>query len=219
MEQTAASKSAELVRSAKLPFSEKLAFTAAASRISDHLVLSESFADPGLEVVKLFNLAIADRVFDRYALAGGMAVEYYGAPINTVEAVFLVIFPGTAGGLLDPSSFFEFFKRRGAHTVGEYLVFHGLKFQMIPANSALNSEALQKADSVSEKGTPFFVVALEHLIALKLDAWRYKDRLHINHLLDSKVNVDEAKLFSILERYKLTERWKQLLAARAVNQS
>jgi hypothetical protein len=90
-----------------------------------------------------------------------------------------------------------------------------MKLQMIPANRPLDTEALQAAVSVSEKGVPFFVVALEHLIALKLGAWRYKDRLHVNHLLDSGVALHEARLSQILERHQLTQRWEQLLAERA----
>ena len=207
-------KKAELVRSAKLPFSQKLALSAAVGRIGDQSTLAESFADPVLEIIKLFNQAIKQQVFDRYALAGGLAVEYYGAPINTVDADFLVFFPETSSGLLDPSGFFDFFRRQGARTDGEYLVLHESKFQLIPANTPLDTEALQSASSVSEKGTPFFVVTPEHLIALKLRAWRYKDRLHINHLLDSDVALDEVRLLSILQRHQLQARWQQLLDER-----
>jgi len=209
------SKNADLARSAKLPFTEKLALTAAASRLGNQMVLSESFAEPVLEVIKLFNQAVKHGVFQRYALAGGLAVEYYGAPINTVDADFLVVFPETTGGLLDPSAFFEFFRGQGASAGGEHLILQGLKFQMIPANTPLDNEALQMATSVSEKGIPFFVVTIEHLVALKLRAWRYKDRLHINHLLDSGVALDKAKLSAILERHALERRWEQLLAERA----
>ena len=67
---------------------------------------------------------------------------------------------------------------------------------------------------MSEKGIPFFVITLEYLIALKLRAWRYKDQLHINHLLDSGVVLDKAKLTPILERHLLRERWQQLLPER-----
>src|SRR5881296_412218 len=144
MEQITTSKKAELVQSAKLPFTEKLALTDA-GRIVGHLVLSESFDHPVLEVLRLFNQALKESVFERYALAGGLAVEYYGAPINTVDADFLVVFPETTGGLLDPSSYIEFFRRHGAVATGEYLVLHGMKFQMIPANSPLDAEALQMA--------------------------------------------------------------------------
>src|SRR6185436_10086696 len=108
----------------------------------NHLILSETFAEPILEVVKLFNLAIEQGVFPKYALAGGLAVEYYGAPINTVDADFLLVFPETAGGLLDASNFYEYFRRQGAQSAGEYLVLHNAKFQLIPANTPLDSEAL-----------------------------------------------------------------------------
>jgi hypothetical protein len=76
MERISQSKNAELVRSAKLPFTHKLALTSAASRSGDHLMLAESFANPVLEIVKLFNLAVKNGVFHKYALAGGLAVEY-----------------------------------------------------------------------------------------------------------------------------------------------
>src|SRR3954463_2976152 len=154
MERISRGKSAELVRSAKLPFSQKLALSAAAGRSGNPLILSESFADPVLDIIKLFNLAVKTGTFDRYALAGGLAVEYYGAPINTVDADFLVLFPETAGGLLDASGFFEFFHAQGAVAQGEYLVFHGSNFQMIPANSDLATEALRTASPVAEKNVP-----------------------------------------------------------------
>jgi len=205
----------DLVRSARLPFAEKLALTAAASRSSrENLILREAFADPVFEIIKLFNLAVKHKVFSKYALAGGLAVEYYGAPINTVDADFLVVFPETTSGLLDASVFFEFFRRQGAQPAGEYLVLQEAKFQMIPANTSLDGEALATAVSVTEKDISFFIVTLEYLIALKLRAWRYKDRLHINHLLDSGVAPDRAKLSLILDRHGLTKRWQQLLSER-----
>src|ERR1043166_3925587 len=142
------SKHADLVRSAKLSFSQKLALSAAASRNAGPLVLSESFAEPVLEIIKLFDHALKQRVFERYALAGGLAVEYYGAPINTVDADFLVLFPETDGGLLDASTFFEFFRGQGAFGVRDFLVFHGTNSQMIPANNDLAAEALRTATAV-----------------------------------------------------------------------
>jgi hypothetical protein len=209
------SKKDELVRSARLPFFEKLALTAAAGRSSsNHLILSETFAEPVLEVIKLFNLAVEQGIFPNYALAGGLAVEYYGAPINTVDADFLVVFPESAGGLLDASPFFDFFQRQGAQSQGEYLVLRDSKFQMIPANTSLDREALDCAVSVTERNVPFLVVTLEYLIALKVRAWRYKDRLHLNHLLDSGAMPDSAKLGVILSRHNLANRWQELLAER-----
>ncbi len=49
MERISRGKHAELVRSAKLPFTQKLALSAGANRGQEPLMLSESFGDPVLE--------------------------------------------------------------------------------------------------------------------------------------------------------------------------
>ena len=214
MERICESKSAELKNAARFSFSKKLAAMGRACRFVNPM-LSDGLPETVLKVLRLFNEAVAKRLFAKYAIIGGFAVEYYGAPINTMDVDFLGVFPETPGGLLDPSVFFDFFKANGAEVSGEYLVMNGLKFQMIPANSGLDAEALEAATAVSEAGVGFFVVTLEHLIALKLKAWRYKDRLHINHLLDCGVNPNQAELSAILERHGLQNRWAQLLSERA----
>ena len=213
MDQIAASKKADLIESSKLPFTKKLALTSAAAPLGDHLVLSESLSHPILEVLKLFNRAIEQKVFDRYALVGGLAVACYGAPINTADADFLIVFPERPSGRLG-SAFYAFFERNGALKSGEYLVLQGLKFRMIPANNELDTEALENAATVLENGVRFFIVTPEYLAALKLRAWRYKDRLHVSHLLDSGISLDQVKLSNILQRYQLADRWKQLVSGR-----
>ena len=207
------SKSAELRETARSPFSEKLASVNRVSQTANRM-LSEGLPEAVFKVLRLFNEGVDQGIFSKYAIAGGFAVEFYGAPINTVDIDFLGVFPESGGGVLDPSVYFEFFKRKGAETSGEYLVLNGLKFQIIPANQGLDAEALGAAIAVVEGGVQFFVVTVEHLIAMKLKAWRYKDRLHINHLLDSGISPDEGKLSSILERHGLASRWAQLLTER-----
>src|SRR5438552_1462454 len=213
MQRICESKNAELKKAARVSFSEKLTAVERASQAVNRM-LSAGFPETVFKLLTLFNEAVSEGIFAKYAIADGFAVEFYGAPINTVDIGFLGVFPETRGGLMDPSVFFDFFKARGAEASGEYLVLNGLKFQMIPANSGLDAEALQAATMVSEAGIQFFIVTLEHLIAMKLKAWRYKDRLHINHLLESGLTPDEARLSSILERHGLRNRWAQLLMER-----
>ena len=214
MQRIGESKSAELKDAAKSSFAEKLSSVSRASQTINRM-LSEGLPETVFKLLRLFNEGIAQDRFTKYAIAGGFAVEFYGAPINTVDIDFLGVFPQSVGGLLDPSVYFDFFRSKGAETSGEYLVLNGLKFQIIPANQGLDAEALEAAVAVTEAEVQFFVVTLEHLIAMKLKAWRYKDRLHINHLLDSGLSPNEARLFSILERYGLESRWAQLLIERS----
>src|SRR5947209_7306872 len=163
MQRISESKSAELKEAARSSFSEKLAAVNRASQ-SVNSMLSEAV----FKLLTLFNEGVTGGLFTKYAIAGGFAVEFYGAPINTVDIDILGVFPETAGGLLDASVFFDFFKSKGAEVSGEYLVLNGLKFQMLPANNGLDAEALQSAVAVSEAGVGFFVVTLEHLVAMKL---------------------------------------------------
>jgi len=214
MQRIGESKSAALKEAAKISFAEKLSSVNQASQTVNRM-LSEGLPEAVFRLLRLFNEATDKGLITKYAIAGGFAVEFYGAPINTVDIDFLGVFPQTASGLLDPSVYFDFFRSKGADTSGEYLVMNGLRFQIIPANQGLDAEALEAATGVSEAGIRFFVVTLEHLIAMKLNAWRYKDRLHINHLLDSGLNPNESRLLSILQRYGLETRWAQLLTERA----
>jgi hypothetical protein len=214
MQRIGESKSAELREAAKTSFTEKLACVNRASQTVNRM-LSEGLPEAVFKLLRLFNEGISQGLFSKYAIAGGFAVEFYGAPINTVDIDFLGVFPQSLGGVLDPSVYFDFFKSKGAETSGEYLVMNGLKFQIIPANQGLDAEALGAANGVTEAGVQFFVVTLEHLIAMKLKAWRYKDRLHINHLLDSGLSPDQGRLSSILQRYDLESRWTELLTERA----
>ena len=214
MERIIRNKLRERQRSAELPFLQKLE---AINKVSPlvHLLLSKSLPTEVSKVLNLFNQAAEQRIIPKYALADGFAIVFYGAPIHTSDIDLLVVFPETSTGLLDPSPLYQFFQAQGATTDGEYLVLDGLKFQMIPANSGLDAEALDAARTVTQGRLQITVVTLEHLIAMKLKAGRYKDRLHINHLLESGAMPQAAVLAPILQRYGLAQRWDRLLAERS----
>src|SRR5882672_4520119 len=88
MERIGESKSAELRKAARFSFSEKLAAISRGTR-SVNRMLSEGFPETVFKLLALFNEGIASSVFSRYAIAVGFAVEFYGAPINTVDIDFL----------------------------------------------------------------------------------------------------------------------------------
>jgi len=201
-------KAAGQKRAAAAPFAEKLRSLTLVSRLLEESLM-EALPTVLQELTRVLDGAVRDRIIERFALAGGFAVIYYGAPIHTADADFLVVFPVAASGLLNPSPIFGYFERRGAHWDGEHLVFNGLKFQLVPANEGLNAEALATAPETPD-GFP--VVDLEHLIAMKLAVGRGKDRLHISHLVRSGAALDQGKLADILARYHLADRWARFQA-------
>src|SRR5437588_7779762 len=113
MQRIGESKSAELKEAARFSFSEKLAAVNRASQVVNRM-LSEGLPEAVFKLLALFNEGVAEGLFNKYAIAGGFAVEFYGAPINTVDVDVLGVFPETPGGLLDASVFFDFFKAKGA---------------------------------------------------------------------------------------------------------
>src|SRR5881409_947619 len=92
MERISASKSAELKEAAKSSFSEKLASLNRSSQILNDMP-GEGLPEAVFKLLALFNEAVSQGVFQKYAIAGGFAVEFYGAPINTVDIDFLGVFP------------------------------------------------------------------------------------------------------------------------------
>jgi hypothetical protein len=202
MEALARSKARDLKRSASMPFDEKLRAVALVSSLLEDS-LTEALPKALRKLLGLFDEAIQDRVLDRYALVGGLAVIYYGAPIHTADADLLVTFQASAAGRLDPRPIFDYFESKGARRVDDCLALNGLKFKVLSANDGLTVEAVGTALRTTEG---FSVVDLEHLIAMKLLANRSKDRVHIEHLLLSGAQPTEARLQEILQRYGLAER-------------
>ena len=148
-------------------------------------------------------------VIGKYAITGGMAVTYHSEPVYTLDLDVLAFIP-SGGGLIDLGPIYEFFRRHGAITSCEYLEMEGLKFQFIPAATALESGSLKDAVTVSEGGVSFQVVDLEYLIALKLAAGRNKDLLHIQILLDApRRPIDFTRLEQILKTHDLFNKWLQ----------
>jgi hypothetical protein len=206
MQALARAKERDLKRSALLPFAEKLRTVALVSGLLEDS-LTEELPTTLSKLLGLFDEAARTGVLDRYAVSGGLAVIYYGAPIHTADANLLVSFPVSDTRRPDPRSVFDYFESKGARRVDDCLALNGLKFKVLPANDGLTVEAVDTALRTTEG---FSVVDLEHLIAMKLLANRPKDRVHIEHLYLSGAQPTEAKLQEILQRYGLAERWMKL---------
>lgn len=148
-------------------------------------------------------------VIGKFAVTGGMAITYHSEPVYTLDPDVLALIP-SSGGLIDLGPIYEFFKKRGAATSGEYLLIDGLKFQFIPAATPLESESLDCAITASEQEDSFRVIDIEYLIGLKLAAGRTKDLLHVQVLLDApRRAIDFSRLEKILKSHDLFARWEQ----------
>ncbi len=144
------------------------------------------------------------------AIGGSVAIILHAEPIHTDDLDFFIHL-NQQGLLVNLGPIFQKAATAGATVKGEYLVFGNSKFQFIVAGSPLEEEAMAHTQTISAWGIEFRVFAPEYVVALKLHAFRPKDRVHIAHLIrTARVPVDSVKLEDIVERHQLSARWAQL---------
>jgi hypothetical protein len=151
----------------------------------------------------------ADGVIASYAIGGAVGATFYLAPAATIDLDIFFVFPADSSGLLvSLAPIYEHLKARGGKVEDEYIVLSGWPVQFLLPSDALEREAIAEAVSTTLEGVPTRVMTAEHLVAIALKTGRAKDYTRILQFLEQGA-VDRQKLKRILERHKLSERWKQ----------
>jgi len=161
-------------------------------------------------LASLNNLKITGVIQD-YAIAGGYAALFYDIPMTTYDLDVLVILPGEK----EYHNLYEHFRKMGAQIEEVYIFIEDMPVQFLPNYiSPLYNSAIEDANIVEFEGLNAKFVSLEYLIVLLLTAFRLKDRIRIQSLLD-KANMD--LLLKIIKRFDneeglLHKRYKEILA-------
>ncbi len=162
------------------------------------------------DVFTTLNNLVSSNIIDDYAIGGGYAVIYYDIPIATYDLDVLVVLSGDD----DFHRLYEYFRQEGAKIEDVYIYIDDMPVQFLPNYiSPLFNAAIEEANEVEFEGVRSKFVSIEYLIALLLTAFRPKDRIRIQGLLD---RADRTTLKDIIERfgndqYKLLERYKGIL--------
>ena len=162
------------------------------------------------DVFIALNNLVESNIIDDYAIGGGYAVMYYDIPIATYDLDVLVVLSGED----DFHRLYEYFRQEGAKIEDVYIYIEDMPVQFLPNYiSPLFNAAIEEASKVEFEGVRSKFVSIEYLIALLLTAFRPKDRIRIQSLLD---RADRTTLKDIIERfgndqYKLLERYKGIL--------
>ncbi len=162
------------------------------------------------DVFTTLNNLVASNIIDDYAIGGGYAVIYYDIPIATYDLDVLVVLSGDD----DFHRLYEYFRQEGARIEDVYIYIDDMPVQFLPNYiSPLFNAAIEEANEVEFEGVRSKFVSIEYLIALLLTAFRPKDRIRIQGLLD---RANRTTLKDIIERfgndqYKLLERYKGIL--------
>ena len=150
-------------------------------------------------------------VIQDYAIGGGYAVMFYDIPTTTYDLNVLVVLPSED----DFHRLYEYFRERGAKIEDVYIFINNMPVQFLPnyINPLFNS-AIEEANEIEFEGVHSKFASIEYLIALLLTAFRPKDRIRIQSLLDK---ADKNILKDIIKRFdndkgQLFERYKKVLA-------
>ena len=162
-------------------------------------------------VLACLNNLVVKGIIQDYAIGGGYAAMYYDIPMTTYDLDVLVALPGEK----DYHCLYDYFRKEGAKIEEVYIFIEDMPVQFLPNYiSPLFNSAIENANIVEFEGLRTKFVSVEYLVALLLTAFRLKDRIRIQSLLNK---ADKCLLLDIINRFDdeqgaLHKRYKKVLA-------
>ncbi len=149
-------------------------------------------------------------IIEKYAIGGAFAAILHYEPISTIDLdIFFFLREKTDRPILSLNAIYDYAKANGFSFDHEFINIHGWLVQFVEAShSHLWTEAIEAADTIKIDDFDTPVIGKEHLIAMWLFAGRAKDYQKIAMFWEAEF-LDEAKLFDILERHNLRQKWNK----------
>ena len=167
------------------------------------------------KVCHILERLVANGTLSGYAIGGATAAGFHGEPLATLDVdVFVFAEPQPGALLVSLEPIYAELRGLGfTEHEKECVIIHGLPVQFIVVSSALESEALQRAQVERWEDKQVRVMRPEHLAALAMQTGRPKDRARVVYLL-SLPQFDRAFFEEIIERHGLgtvLRRWQKEL--------
>ena len=162
-------------------------------------------------VLACLNSLVVEGIIQDYAIGGGYAAMYYDIPMITYDLDVLVVLPSEK----DYHCLYDYFRRGGAKIEEIYIFIEDKPVQFLPNYiSPLFNSAIENANIVEFEGLRTKFVSVEYLVALLLTAFRSKDRIRVQSLLNK---ASKGILLDIIKRFDneqglLHKRYKEVLA-------
>ena len=159
------------------------------------------------EALALINQMRDDGVIDRYAIGGAVGATFYLQPFATQDLdIFIALSPAPGSALISLTSIYEYLATKGCSAEGEHVAIAGWPVQFLPASTALETEALEKAVPTTVGDLETRVMTAEHLVAIALATGRAKDFARIVQFVEEDL-LDRTALDDILKRHGLAGKW------------
>jgi hypothetical protein len=159
--------------------------------------------------LKAINRLEDEGIIKRPTIGGSIALIYYSQPAKTDDLDMFCYMVGQ-GAFVSLAPIYKRLEELGYEIRDLYINIGGVDVQfLVPGPlEALSQEALDNSIEITVEGVPTRVFQYEYGLAVKAQANRSKDWIHIISAIES-TPPDDAKLMPILEKYGLIERWKR----------
>jgi hypothetical protein len=150
-------------------------------------------------------------IMGKYAIGGAFAAILHYEPISTIDLdIFFFLREKTDSPILSLNAIYDYAKKKGFSFDHEFVNIYGWLVQFVEAShSALWTEAIENAELIKIENFDAPVIDKEYLVAMWLYAGRAKDYQKIAMFCGEAGFLNEARLFSILEKHGLIEKWNR----------
>lgn len=165
------------------------------------------------DVLIVLNTIKDEGIIGGYAICGGYACAFHGIEMPTYDLDVLAILRSDA----DFHRLYDYFRKQNARIEDVYIYISDMPVQFLPNFiSPLHQDAIDKAIEVQFEGVTSKFVSLEYLVVLLLTAYRNKDKIRIQSLLDK---ADKNLILEIIRRFdngqpSLYARYREVLASK-----
>lgn len=158
---------------------------------------------------KIINQLKEEGIIKDYAIAGAVASIFYIEPITTYDLDVMIVLDQKNNTIVSLSPIYDWFKKKGFQFDKEHIIIEDIPVQFIPSYNELVEEAIINSLDKKFENTDIKVISPEYLIAIMLNTFRQKDKERILRFLEES-EVNHEKLNLVLEKYKLTDRYKKI---------
>lgn len=154
------------------------------------------------DTFRVLNDLEAERILEKYAVGGAMAMVFWAEPTVTFDLDVFVLLPETSSPVISLEPLYAALRSRGLEAISEHVLIHGTPVQFLVSPNELGDEAIETAATQELDGVPFRVMRPEHLCALWLQAGGAKRRERVEVFKQSGA-VDEGKLAAMLQKHRI----------------
>lgn len=159
--------------------------------------------------LKVINQLKDEGIIMRPTIGGSIALMYYSQPATTDDLSMFCYVVGQ-GDFVSLAPIYKRLEELKYEKKDLYINIEGVDVQfLVPGPlELLPQEALDNSIEIKVEGVPTRVFQYEYGLAIKAQANRSKDWIHIISAIEC-TPPDESKLMPILEKFGLVERWKR----------